>query len=34
MGYLFEQAIISFWQSVLDDPPAVPRRRLTTNSPS
>ncbi|MEW6472130.1 MAG: PadR family transcriptional regulator [Actinomycetota bacterium] len=27
MGYLFEQAVISFWESVLEDPPAVSRRR-------
>lgn len=34
MGYLFEQAVIGFWQAVLEDPPAVetgrkrsPRRR-------
>ena len=30
MGYLFEQAVISFWQSVLDDPPVVGRRRART----
>jgi PadR family transcriptional regulator AphA len=30
MGYLFEQAVISFWQSVLDEPPVVGRRRART----
>src|SRR5206468_8137665 len=31
MGFLHEQACIDFWQSVIDDPPAVPKvkRRLT-----
>jgi DNA-binding PadR family transcriptional regulator len=32
MGYLFEQAVITFWQSVLDDPPTVGTSR-TRRSP-
>lgn len=27
MGYLFEQAVIGFWQSVLEDPPTVGQAR-------
>ena len=31
MGYLFEQAVITFWESVLEDPPVVPRKRPNAN---
>jgi PadR family transcriptional regulator AphA len=34
MGYLFEQAVITFWKTVLDDPPTVgPDRRRRSSTP-